>query len=142
VSSRPLQSPTSFWEASIGALWAIPMHWLLAVAAAVHFTSQHHEAVAFMPTGPSLDQITGRVPPVPVLFLVPGVTPPAEMGGLERTVRILPVRWVIYYKVDFSKDLPAVRALHDGSPSQFDQFLADAYQRDDQDGLIVFKLKS
>jgi hypothetical protein len=112
------------------------------VAAAVQFTSQHHEAVAFMPTGPSLYQITGRVPPVPVLFLVPGVTPPAEMGGLERTMRILPVRWVIYYKVDFSKDLPAVRALHDGSPSQFDQFLADAYQRDDQDGLIVFKLKS
>ena len=26
---------TSFWEASIGALWAIPMHWLLAVVAPV-----------------------------------------------------------------------------------------------------------
>ena len=112
------------------------------VAGAVQFTAQHPEAVAFMPTGPSLYQVTGRVPPVPVLFLVPGVTPSAELGSLERDMRILPVRWVIYYKVDFSKDLPAVRELHDGSPSKFDLFLADAYQRDDQDGLIVFKLRS
>jgi hypothetical protein len=112
------------------------------VAGAVKFTSQHPEAVAFMPTGPSLYQMTGRVPPVPVLFLVPGVTPPAELATAERTMRTLPVTWVIYYKVDFSNDLPAVRELHNGSPSQFDQFLADAYQRDDQDGLIVFKLRS
>lgn len=112
------------------------------VAGAMKFTSQHPEAVAFMPTGPSLYQITGRVPPVPVLFLVPGVTPPAELAGAERAMRALPVTWVIYYKVDFSNDLPAVRELHKGSPSQFDQFLADAYQRDDQDGLIVFKLRS
>jgi len=112
------------------------------VAGAVKFTSQHHEAIAFMPTGPSLYQITGRVPPVPVLFLVPGVTPPAELAGAEKAMRALPVTWVIYYKVDFSNDLPAVRELHKGSPSQFDQFLADAYQRDDQDGLIVFKLRS
>ncbi len=112
------------------------------VAGAVKFSSQHSEALAFMPTGPSLYQMTGRVPPVPVLFLVPGVTPPAELDKAERTMRTLPVTWVIYYKVDFSNDLPAVRQLHDGSPSQFDQFLADAYQRDDQDGLIVFKLRS
>lgn len=112
------------------------------VAGALEFTSRHPEAIAFMPTGPSLYQITGRVPPVPVLFLVPGVTPPAELGGAEKVMRTLPVTWVIYYKVDFSNDLPAVRALHDGSPSQFDQFLVDAYQREDQDGLIVFKLRS
>jgi hypothetical protein len=112
------------------------------VAGAVKFTSQHSEAVAFMPTGPSLYQMTGRVPPVPVLFLVPGVTPPAELANAETTMRALPVTWVVYYKVDFSNDLPAVRELHNGSSSEFDQFLADAYQRDDQDGLIVFKLKS
>jgi hypothetical protein len=112
------------------------------VAGAVKFTSEHPEAVAFMPTGPSLYQMTGRVPPVPVLFLVPGVTPPAELASAERTMRALPVTWVVYYKVDFSNDLPAVRELHNGSPSEFDQFLAEAYQRDDQDGLIVFKLRS
>ena len=112
------------------------------VAGSVKFASQHPEAIAFMPTGPSLYQMTDRVPPVPVLFLVPGVTPPAELQNAETTMRTLPVAWVIYYKVDFSNDLPAVRELHDGSASQFDQFLADAYQRDDQDGLIVFKLRS
>lgn len=111
------------------------------VAGALKFSSQHGGAIAFMPTGPSLYQITGRVPPVPVLFLVPGVTPPAELGGVERVMRILPVEWVVYYKVDFSKDLPAVRELQHGSPSQFDQFLADAYQRDDQDGIIIYRLK-
>jgi hypothetical protein len=56
-------------------------------------------------------------------------------------MRILPVEWVIYYKLDFSKDLPAVRQLHDGSPDPFDQFLADAYQREGQDGLTVYRLK-
>jgi hypothetical protein len=110
-------------------------------AGALMFTSQHSEAIAFMPTGPSLYLITGRVPPVPVLFLVPGVTPTAELGRVERAMRILPVEWVIYYKVDFSKDLPAVRELQNGSPSPFDQFLADAYQRDDQDGIIVYRLR-
>jgi hypothetical protein len=111
------------------------------VEGAVTFTSQHPEAIAFMPTGPSLYQMTGRVPPVPVLFLVPGVTPPAELAGTEKLMRSLPVEWVIYYEVDFSKDLPAVRAIQAGSPSQFDQFLADTYQREDQDGLIVYALK-
>jgi hypothetical protein len=111
------------------------------VAGALKFTSQHSEAIAFMPTGPSLYLITGRMPPVPVLFLVPGVTPTAELGRVERAMRILPVEWVIYYKVDFSKDLPAVRELQNGSPSPFDQFLADAYQRDDQDGIIVYRLR-
>jgi hypothetical protein len=111
------------------------------VAGALKFSSQNSAAIAFMPTGPSLYQITGRVPPVPVLFLVPGVTPPAELARVERSMRSLPVEWVIYYKLDFSKDLPAVQQLRDGSPSQFDQFLVDAYQRDDQDGLIVYRLK-
>ncbi len=111
------------------------------VAGALKFTSQHPEAVAFMPTGPSLYLITGRVPPVPVLFLVPGVTPPAELGRTERSMQILPVEWVIYYKIDFSKDLPAVRELQNGKPSAFDQFLEDTYQRDDQDGIIVYRLK-
>jgi hypothetical protein len=112
------------------------------VAGAVKFTSQHPEAVAFMPTGPSLYQMTGRVPPVPVLFLVPGVTPPAEVANAESAMRALPVTWVIYYKVDFSNDLPAIRELQNGATSEFDHFLADSYQRDDQDGLIVYKLKS
>jgi hypothetical protein len=86
--------------------------------------------------------MTGRVPPVPVLFLVPGVTPPAELANAESAMRALPVTWVIYYKVDFSNDLPAIRELQNGATPEFDQFLADSYQRDDQDGLIVYKLKS
>jgi uncharacterized membrane protein len=110
------------------------------VAGALMFTSQHPELIAFMPNGPSLYLITGRVPPVPVIFLVPGVTPPAELARAERTMRSLPVEWVIYYNIDFSKDLPAVQQLHNGSLSPFDQFLADAYQHDDQDGLQVFRL--
>lgn len=111
------------------------------VAGSLNFISQHEGAIAFMPTGPSLYQITGLVPPVPVLFLVPGVTPPAELARTEGSMRRVPVEWVIYYKVDFSKDLPAVRALQDGSPSPFDLFLDEAYRRDDQDGLIVYRLK-
>jgi hypothetical protein len=47
----------------------------------------------------------------------------------------------VYYKVDFRKDLPADRALQDGSPFQFDQFLQEAYQRDDQGGLVIYRLK-
>jgi hypothetical protein len=111
------------------------------VAGALKFTAQHPEAVAFMPNGPSLYLMTGRVPPVPVMFLVPGVTPPAELARAERAMRTLPVQWVVYYNIDFSKDLPAVRQLQNGAPSPFDAFLQDAYQRDDQDGLTVYRLK-
>ena len=112
------------------------------VAGALSFVSQHTETTAFMPNGPSLYLITGRVPPVPVMFLVPGVTPPAELARTERSMLASPVEWVVYYNIDFSKDLPAVKQLQNGSPSPFDQFLADAYQHDDQDGLTVFRLKS
>jgi hypothetical protein len=110
------------------------------VAGALTFALQHPETIAFMPNGPSLYLITGRIPPVPVMFLVPGVTPPAELARTETAMRSLPVDWVIYYNIDFSKDLPAVKQLQNGAPSPFDQFLADAYQRDDQDGLTVFRL--
>ena len=111
------------------------------VAGAVKFSSQHDGAIAYMPNGPSMYQITGEVPPVPVLFLVPGVTPPAELTRVEKAMRSLPVEWVIYYKVDFSKDLPAVKDIQGGGPWQFDQFLDDAYQRDDQLGLVVYRIK-
>lgn len=111
------------------------------VAGAQKFSSEHPESVAFMPTGPSLYEMTGRVPPVPVLFLVPGVTPPAELARTERAMLATPVDWVIYYSVDFSKDLPAVKAIQNGAPSPFDQFLDQAYQRDDQDGLVVYRLR-
>lgn len=111
------------------------------VAGALIFTSQHPDAIAFMPNGPSLYLITGRVPPVPVIFLVPGVTPPAELARAEQAMHTLPVEWVIYYNIDFSKDLPAVQQLHNGSRSPFDVFLAAAYQQDDQDGLTVFRLR-
>jgi hypothetical protein len=111
------------------------------VTGALKFTAQRHEAVAFMPNGPSLYLITGRVPPVPVMFLVPGVTPPAELDRAEMSMRTLPVEWVIYYNIDFSKDLPAVRQLQNGSPSPFDTFLKDVYQRDDQYGLTVYRIK-
>ena len=70
------------------------------------------------------------------------MTPPAEVARTEKAMRSLPVVWVIYYTIDFSKDLPAIQQLQDGSPSQFDQFLQEAYQRDDQDGLVVYRLKS
>ena len=111
------------------------------VAGAVKFGSQHDGAIAYMPNGPSMYQITGQVPPVPVLFLVPGVTPPAELARVESAMRSLPVEWVIYYKLDFSKDLPAVKEIQGGGPWQFDQFLEDAYQRDDQLGLVVYRIK-
>ena len=55
-------------------------------------------------------------------------------------MQILPVEWVIYYKIDFSKDLPAVRELQNGTTSAFDQFLQDTYRRDDQDGVVVYRL--
>jgi hypothetical protein len=110
-------------------------------AGAVRFTSQHPGSIAFMPTGLSLYQITGRVPPVTFLFLVPGVTPPAELAKVERSMVSLPVEWVIYYKVDFSKDLPAVREIQNGSPWQFDEFLSANYQRADEDGLVVYRIK-
>ena len=110
------------------------------VAGAMTFSSQHEGPIAFMPTGLSLYQMTGRVPPVPVLFLVSGLTPPAEVARVEKAMLSLPVEWVVYYKVDFSKDLPNDRALHDGSAFAFDQFLAASYQRQDQDGLVVYRL--
>jgi hypothetical protein len=112
------------------------------VAGTVTFRHQNQGVIAFMPTGPSLYLITGRVPPVPVVFLVPGVTPPAELSRVEQAMQALPVEWVIYYRIDFSKDLPAVVELQDASPSQFEQFLQDRYQRDDRDGLVVYVLKS
>jgi hypothetical protein len=111
------------------------------VAGALTFASQHPETIAFMPNGPSLYLLTGRVPPVPVMFLVPGVTPPPELARTERSMLAQPVEWVVYYNIDFSKDLPAVKQLQNGLPSPFDQFLADAYQRDDQDGLTVYRIK-
>ena len=112
------------------------------VAGALTFSSQNQGAIAFMPTAPSLYLLSGRVPPVPVVFLVPGVTPPAEVTRVEKAMQALPVEWVVYYRIDFSKDLPAVVELQNGSSSQFDQFLQDNYQRDDSDGLVVYRLKS
>jgi hypothetical protein len=111
------------------------------VSETLTFESSHSGAIAFMPTGPSLYLITGRVPPVPLLILLPGVTPAVELGQVERLMQILPVEWVIYYYVDFSKDLPAVKALQDGSTPPFDQFLKDHYQRQDENGLVVYHLK-
>ena len=111
------------------------------VAGAVKFSAQHDGAIAYMPNGPSMYQILGQVPPVPVLFLVPGVTPPAELARVENAMRSLPVEWVIYYKVDFSKDLPAVKEIQGSGPWRFDQFLDDAYQREDQLGLVVYRIK-
>src|SRR5260370_679152 len=90
-----------------------------------------------MPHGVSLYQITGRVPPVTDMSLVPGVTPPAELAKVERLMASLPIEWVIYYKLDFSKDLPAVRELQNGSTWQFDEFLSASYERADEDGLVV-----
>ncbi len=111
------------------------------VAGAVKFSTLHDGAIAYMPNGPSMYQILGEVPPVPVLFLVPGVTPPPELARVENAMRSLPVEWVIYYKVDFSKDLPAVSEIQGHGPWRFDQFLDEAYQRDDQAGLVVYRLK-
>ena len=113
------------------------------VAAAVKFSSQHPDsAIAFLTAAPSLYQITGRVPPVPdALLLVPGITTPDQLARVETAMRSLPVDWVVYYKIDFTKDLPSDRALQDGSPFQFDQFLNDTYQRADQDGLVLYRLK-
>jgi hypothetical protein len=111
------------------------------VTGAVKFSSQHEGTIAYMPNGPSMYQIMRQVPPVPVLFLVPGVTPPAELARVENAMRNLPVEWVIYYKVDFSKDLPTVKEIQGGAPWRFDQFLDDAYQRDDQLGLVVYRIK-
>jgi hypothetical protein len=112
------------------------------VAAAVRFSESHPDSqVAFLPTAPSLYEITGRVPPVPEMWLVPGLTQPDQLARLETAMLSRPVEWVVYYKVDFRNDLPADRALHDGSPFQFDKFLQEAYQRDDQGGLVVYRLK-
>jgi hypothetical protein len=111
------------------------------VAGAVKFSSLHSGAIAYMPNGPSMYQIMGEVPPVPVLFLVPGVTPPPELARVENAMRSLPVEWVIYYKVDFSQDLPAVKEIQGRGPWRFDQFLDEAYQRDDQAGLVVYRIK-
>jgi len=110
-------------------------------AGAVRFTSQHPGLIAFMPHGVSLYQITGRVPPVTDMSLVPGVTPPAELAKVERLMASLPIEWVIYYKLDFSKDLPAVRELQNGSTWQFDEFLTASYERADEDGLVVYRIK-
>jgi hypothetical protein len=113
------------------------------VTAAVKFTLQHPDsAIVFLPAGPSLYEITARVPPVPdALLLVPGITTPDQLTRVENAMRSLPVDWVVYYKIDFTKDLPSDRALQDGSPFQFDQFLSSAYERADQDGLVLYRLK-
>jgi hypothetical protein len=111
------------------------------VAGSVKFSAAHQGAIAYMPNGPSMYQIMGQVPPVPVLFLVPGVTPPAELTRVENAMRSLPVEWVIYYKVDFSKDLPAVKEIQRAGPWGFDLFLDEAYVREDQEGLVAYRIK-
>jgi hypothetical protein len=112
------------------------------VTEAIRFSSDHRDsAVAFLPIAPSLYQITGRVPPVPNIFLVPGVIAPDQLARVEHTLVGLPVEWVIYYKIDFGKDLPSDRALQDGTPFHFDVFLDTAYNRQDHDHLVIFRLK-
>lgn len=112
------------------------------VAAVLKFTTDHADSViAFLPTASSLPEITGRVPPVPDTLLIPGVITPEELARVEDAMLSRPVEWVIYYKVDFSKDLPADAALRDASPFAFDQFLDQHYQRADQDGLVLYHLK-
>jgi hypothetical protein len=111
-------------------------------AAAVRFDSDHRRStIAYLPTAASLYEITGRVPPVPALLVIPGVTTPAQLARVERVMLTRPVEWVIYYKIDFRKDLPADQAIQSASPSPFDVFLNDAYQRVDQPGLVLFELK-
>jgi hypothetical protein len=73
------------------------------------------------------------------MWVVPGLTQSDQLAKLEAAMATRPVEWVVYYKVDFRKDLPADRALQDGSPFQFDQFLQEAYIRQDQDGLEVYR---
>jgi hypothetical protein len=107
----------------------------------LRFASQHQDAaIAFLPTAPSLYQITGRVPPVPSVLLIQGVTGPDQLARVESTMVNRPVEWVVYYKIDFSKDLPAIGAVQN-LPFQFDEFLANTYQRADQDGLVLYQLK-
>jgi len=112
------------------------------VSDAVRFSAQHQDAViAYLPTAPSLYEITGRVPTLPQMIVIQGVNSPQQLAQVESAMKSEPVEWVVYYKVDFSKDLPADRALQGGSASQFDQFLADNYVRDDQGSLVVYQLK-
>jgi hypothetical protein len=112
------------------------------VAAAVRFSEEHPDSdIAFLPTAPSLYQVTGRTPPVPEVWVVPGLTQPDQLARLEAAMKSRPVEWVVYYKVDFRKDLPADHALQESSPFEFDIFLEQAYQREDRDGLTVYRLK-
>jgi hypothetical protein len=112
------------------------------VDAVVRFNSAHSSsAIAFLPTAPALYEVTGRVPPVPDIIVIPGVTTPAQLAKVEGALQSGPVEWVIYYKIDFRKDLPADTALQSASPWPIDDYLNSAYQREDQDGLVVYHLK-
>jgi hypothetical protein len=111
------------------------------VGAALLFSSDHSDsAIAFLPIAPSLYQITGRTPPVPNIYLVPGLIAPEQLTRVEETLVSGPVEWVVYSKIDLRKDLPADEALQDGSRFQFDLFLEDRYHRVDDDVLIVYRL--
>jgi hypothetical protein len=112
------------------------------VDAVVRFSSSHrNSAIAFLPTAPSLYEITGRVPPTPDVIVLPGVTTPTQLARVEDAMQGGPVEWVIYYRIDFRKDLPADAALQSDAPWPIDLYLNDAYQREDQDGLVVYHLK-
>jgi hypothetical protein len=111
------------------------------VAAVLRFSSEHRDStIAFLPIAPSLYQITGRVPPVPNSFLVPGLIAPEQLDRVEQVLAGRPVEWVVYSRIDLRKDLPADRALQDGSRFHFDLFLEGAYQRVDDDVLTVYRL--
>jgi hypothetical protein len=111
------------------------------VTAALRFSSDHsHSVIAFLPIAPSLYQITGRTPPVPNIYLVPGLIAPEQLTRVEEAMVGRPVEWVVYSKIDLRKDLPADQALQDQSRFQFDLFLEDRYQRVDDDVLIVYRL--
>lgn len=112
------------------------------LAAARSFALEHPgERLAYLPAASSFYLVAGRTPLLPDVYVVPGVTDPAETARLERALLDRRVLWIVYYASDLTTTLPADRALRAAGPTEFDRFLAREYEQVDGGPLPVYRLR-
>jgi hypothetical protein len=99
---------------------------------------------AFLPLGSSFYLVTGETPPVPNVWIIPGLTAPGQLDALQAAMVERRVEWVFYFQADLTTAMPGDRALFQPGPTEFDRMLERVYERDpaaDAGGLPAWRLR-
>jgi hypothetical protein len=141
-------NPHSNWEAvaAAGGTVCVERPFGPLAAGARRFVTAHPgQKVAFLPIASSLYLISGETPPVPNVWIVPGMTAPGQLDRLQAAMVAGHVGWVLYFSADLTGNLPADRALVEPGPTEFDALLERVYERDPADdtgGMPAWRLRA